>query len=379
MRKVSVIGTGMVKFGKYNDVSLADIGWPAVVQAMNDAGLKPGDINAFFCGTGLSGPMPGQRVLGRLGMTGIPIINVENACSSGSSALSLGCMAIASGQHDIVMVMGIEKLTKFNGGTIPLEKEDWEVSNGLVMPALYAMRARRYMHDFGLTKEQLASVVVKSRRHAALNPDAQLQKETTVEEVLASRMIADPFTLYQCCPTGDGAAVIILCAENLAHRFSNKPVKVVASHIASGIFESGPRDMTSPEITVRCAKDTYEEAGIGPEDIDVAEVHDAFTSAELMYYEAFGFCERGEAAHMLESGASSLGGRIPVNPSGGLLSKGHPVAVTGAAQVVEVVRQLQGRCGSRQVTGAKVGLTHATGGGISGFDHGVCAIHIFST
>jgi benzoylsuccinyl-CoA thiolase BbsB subunit len=379
MRKVSVIGTGMVKFGKYNDVSLADIGWPAVLQAMNDAGLKPGDVNAFFCGTGLSGPMPGQRVLGRLGMTGIPIINVENACSSGSSALSLGCMAIASGQHDVVMVMGIEKLTKFNGGTIPLEKEDWEVSNGLVMPALYAMRARRYMHDFGLTNEQLASVVVKSRRHAALNPDAQLQKETTVEEVLASRMIADPFTLYQCCPTGDGAAVIILCAENLAHRYSSKPVNVVASHVASGLFESGPRDMTSPEITVRCAKDTYEEAGIGPEDIDVAEVHDAFTSAELMYYEAFGFCERGEAAHMLESGASSLGGRIPVNPSGGLLSKGHPVAVTGAAQVVEVVRQLQGRCGARQVTGAKVGLTHATGGGISGFDHGVCAIHIFST
>jgi len=379
MRKVSVIGTGMVKFGKYNDVSLADIGWPAVLQAMNDAGLKPGDINAFFCGTGLSGPMPGQRVLGRLGMTGIPIINVENACSSGSSALSLGCMAIASGQHDVVMVMGIEKLTKFNGGTIPLEKEDWEVSNGLVMPALYAMRARRYMHDFGLTKEQLASVVVKSRLHAALNPDAQLQKETTVEEVLASRMIADPFTLYQCCPTGDGAAVIILCAENLAHRYTSKPVNVVASHVASGLFESGPRDMTSPEITVRCAKETYEEAGIGPEDIDVAEVHDAFTSAELMYYEAFGFCERGEAAHMLESGASSLGGRIPVNPSGGLLSKGHPVAVTGAAQVVEVVRQLQGRCGPRQVAGAKVGLTHATGGGISGFDHGVCAIHIFST
>jgi benzoylsuccinyl-CoA thiolase BbsB subunit len=311
-------------------------------------------------------------------MTGIPIINVENACSSGSSALSLGCMAIASGRHDVVMVMGIEKLTKFNGGTIPLEKEDWEVSNGLVMPALYAMRARRYMHEFGLTREQLASVVVKSRRHAALNPDAQLQKETSVEEVLASRMIADPFTLYQCCPTGDGAAVIILCAESIAHRFGTTPVNVVASHVASGIFESGPRDMTSPEITVRCAKETFEEAGIGPEDIDVAEVHDAFTSAELMYYEAFGFCERGEAAHLLESGATSLGGRIPVNPSGGLLSKGHPVAATGAAQVVEVVRQLQGRCGKRQVEGAKVGLTHATGGGISGFDHGVCAIHIFS-
>jgi benzoylsuccinyl-CoA thiolase BbsB subunit len=378
MRKVCVVGTGMVKFGKYSDVSLADIGWPAVRQAMDDAGVQPGDIEAFFCGTGLGGPMPGQRVLGRLGMTGIPIINVENACSSGSSALNLGCMAIASGRHDVVMVMGVEKLTKFNGGTIPLEKEDWEVSNGLVMPALYAMRARRYMHEFGLTREQLASVVVKSRRHAALNPDAQLQQETSVEEVLASRMIADPFTLYQCCPTGDGAAAIILCAEDVARRFTDKPVKVVASHVASGLFESGPRDMTSPEITVRCAQETFEEAGIGPEDIDVAEVHDAFTSAELMYYEAFGFCKRGEAAQLLASGATSLGGRIPVNPSGGLLSKGHPVAATGAAQVVEVVRQLQGRCGRRQVEGAKVGLTHATGGGISGFDHGVCAIHIFS-
>jgi benzoylsuccinyl-CoA thiolase BbsB subunit len=368
----------MIKFGKYPDVSLADLGWPAVKQAIADAGIQPRDIDALFCGTGLGGPMPGQRIFGRLGLAGLPIINVENACSSGSSALSLGYTAIASGRYDIVMAMGVEKLTKFNGGTIPLEKEDWEVSNGLVMPALYAMRARRYMHDFGLTKEQLAAVVVKSRRHAALNPDAQLRKETSVDEVLASRMIADPFTLYQCCPTGDGAAVVILCAEELARKYCDRPVKVQASHVASGIFESGPRDMTTPEITVRCAQETYEEAGIGPEDIDVAEVHDAFTSAELMYYEAFGFCKRGEAAQLLQSGATSLGGRIPVNPSGGLLSKGHPVAATGAAQVVEVVRQLQGRCGARQVEGAKVGLTHATGGGISGFDHGVCAIHVFS-
>lgn len=378
MRKVSVIGTGMIRFGKYSDVSLADLGWPAVKQAIKDAGIEARDIDALYCGTGLGGPMPGQRIFGRLGIAGLPIINVENACSSGSSALSLGYTAIASGRYDVVMVMGVEKLTRFNGGTIPLEKEDWEVSNGLVMPALYAMRARRYMHDYGLTKEQLASVVVKSRRHAALNPDAQLRKETSVDEVLASRMIADPFTLFQCCPTGDGAAAVILCASDLARKYSDRPVNVAASHVASGIFEGGFRDMTSPEITVRCAKDTYEEAGIGPEDIDLAEVHDAFTSAELMYYEAFGFCKRGEAAQLLESGATSLGGRIPVNPSGGLLSKGHPVAATGAAQVVEVVRQLQGRCGSRQVANAKVGLTHATGGGISGFDHGVCAVHIFS-
>jgi acetyl-CoA acetyltransferase len=379
MRTVSVIGTGLIKFGRYPQVSLADLGWPAVKQAMADAGVGPKDIGAVLCGTGLGGPMPGQRILGRLGMTGLPIINVENACSSGSSAINLGSMAIASGEHDIVMVIGVEKLTRFNGGTIPLEREDWEVRNGLVMPALYGMRARRYMNDHGLTREQLASVVVKSRRHAALNPDAQLQKPTTVEEVLQSRMIADPFTLYQCCPTGDGAAVVILCASELAQNYSPKPIKLLASHIASGLFESGPRDMTSPEITVRCARETFEAAGLGPQDIDVAEVHDAFTSAELMYYEAFGFCEPGQAAHLLESGATSLGGRIPVNPSGGLLSKGHPVAVTGAAQVVEVVRQLQGRCGARQVEGARIGLTHATGGGISGFDHGVCAIHIFSS
>lgn len=378
MRKVSVIGTGMIKFGKYPDVSLADLGWPAVKQAIADAGIGAKDIDALYCGTGLGGPMPGQRIFGRLGIAGLPIINVENACSSGSSALSLGYTAIASGRYDVVMVIGVEKLTKFNGGTIPLEKEDWEVSNGLVMPALYAMRARRYMHDYGATREQLASVVVKSRRHAALNPDAQLRKETTVDEVLASRMIADPFTLFQCCPTGDGAAVVILCAGELAKKYCDKPVNVMASHVASGVFESGPRDMTFPEITVRCAKDAYEEAGIGPDDIDVAEVHDAFTSAELMYYEAFGFCKEGEAPQLLASGATSLGGRIPVNPSGGLLSKGHPVAATGAAQVVEIVRQLQGRCGERQVAGAKVGLTHATGGGISGFDHGVCAVHIFS-
>jgi len=378
MREVAVIGTGMIRFGKYPDVSLADLGWPAARQAMDDAGVEPEDIGALFCGTGLGGPMPGQRIFGRLGMAGLPIINVENACSSGSSALNLGHTAIASGRYDIVMVMGVEKLTKFNGGPIPLEKEDWEVANGLVMPALYAMRARRYMHEHGATPEQLAGVVVKSRRHAALNPDAQLRGETTVEEVLASRMIADPFTLFQCCPTGDGAAAVVLCAADLASRYSPRPVKVQASHVASGHFESGPRDMTVPEITVRCAAETYEEAGLGPEDIDVAEVHDAFTSAELMYYEAFGFCRRGEAVQLLESGATSLGGRIPVNPSGGLLSKGHPVAATGAAQVVEVVRQLQGRCGKRQVEGAKVGLTHATGGGISGFDHGVCAIHIFT-
>jgi benzoylsuccinyl-CoA thiolase BbsB subunit len=321
--------------------------------------------------------MAGQRILGRIGLTGIPVTNVENACSSSSTALRQGVMAIRSGECDVVLVIGVEKLTKFGGGTLPLEEEDWEVRQGLVMPALYAMRAQRYMHEFGLTREQLAKVAVKNRGHGTMNPDAQLKKAVTLDEVLSSRPIADPFTLLQCCPTGDGAAAIVLCASSVAAQFRSDPVRVAASDLTSGHYMSGHRDMTSPEITMRGAKEAYEEAGLGPEDINVVELHDAFTIAELLYYEAFGFCARGEAARLLESGQTSLGGRTPFNPSGGLLAKGHPIGATGAAQVVEIVRQLRGEAGARQVPKAKVGMTHATGGGISGFDHGACSIHIF--
>jgi acetyl-CoA acetyltransferase len=215
------------------------------------------------------------------------------------------------------------------------------------MPALYAMRARRYMHDWGVTEKQLAKVSVKARAHGARNSDAQHQKEVTLEEVLGSRMIADPLTLLQCCPTGDGAAAIIISASDRAAQFEGKPIKILASELCSGKFTNGFRDMTSPEITVRGAGQAYEEAGVGPGDI-------------------------------LESGATSVGGTTVVNPSGGLLSKGHPIGGTGIAQVVEVVRQLRGQCADRQVEAAKVGLTHSTGGGAMGMDHGACCIHIFS-
>jgi benzoylsuccinyl-CoA thiolase BbsB subunit len=312
-----------------------------------------------------------------LGITGMPIINVENACSSGSSALRQGWLAVASGAHDVVIVIGVEKLTKFGGGTLPLEREDWEVNQGMVMPALYAMRAQRYMHEYGLTREQLAEVSVKSHRHGALNPNAQIRKEVTLEEVMQARPVADPFTLWHCCPTGDGAAAIVLASADTARRGGTKSVKVAASEITSGIYTNGYRDMTWAELTARGAAHAYEIAGVGPEDIDVAEIHDAFTIAELMYYEAFGFCERGGAHALLASGATSLGGSIVVNPSGGLLSRGHPVGATGVAQAVEIVRQLRGDAGKHQADGAKVGLSHATGGGISGFDHGACSIHVF--
>ncbi|MBT8005421.1 MAG: thiolase family protein, partial [Rhodospirillales bacterium] len=286
--------------------------------------------------------------------------------------------AVSHGDCDVALVIGVDSLTQFGGGTIPLVDDDWEISQGMTMPALYAMRARRYMHEFGATVEQLAKVSVKARSHGARNPDAQFQKSVTVEEVLGSRPIADPLTLLQCCPTGDGAAAAIICASDVAGRFEAEPVKILASELCSGKFTNGFRDMTSMEIAVRGAGIAYEQAGLGPDDIDVAEVHDAFSIAELLYYEAFGFCERGEAVQLLESGETTIGGQIVVNPSGGLLAKGHPIGGTGVAQVVEIVRQLRGHCGDRQVEGAKVGLTHATGGGAMGMDSGACSIHIFA-
>lgn len=379
MREVSVIGVGMIPFGKYRDKTLAEIAWPAVRQAIEDSGVDKAEIQAAYCGTALGGMMAGQRTLKTLGITGIPITNVENACSSSSSAFREAWIAVGSGVYDIALVIGVEKLTKFGGGTLPLEKEDFEVAHGLVMPALYGMRARRYMHDYGLTDAQLAQVAVKAHDHGAANPDAQYRNKVTVEEVMESRPVAEPFTLLHCCPSGDGAAAVVVCASDVAKKYRPDPIRVLASEVTSGRYMTGFRDMTSPEITVRGAAQAYEEAGVGPEDLDVVETHDAFTIAELLYYEALQLCEKGDAARLLEDGETSLGGRVPVNPSGGLLSKGHPIGATGAAQIVEVVRQLRGQCGDRQVDGAKVALTHCTGGGISGFDHGACSIHMFAT
>ncbi len=378
MRTACVTGVGMVPFAKRRDLSLAEIAWPAVKRAIEDAGIDKRDIEAAYCGTAFGGMMAGQRVLKTLGITGLPVVNVENACSSSSTAFRQACIAVGAGVCDVALVLGVEKLTRFDGGTLPLEREDFEVAHGLVMPALYAMRARRYMHDHGLTETQLAGVAVKAHRHGARNPDAQYRNEVTLDEVMSARPVADPLTLLHCCPSGDGAAAAIVCSERTARRHGARPVRVVCSEVNSGRHTSGFRDMTSPEITVRGAKRAYEDAGIGPGDIDVAEVHDAFTIAELLYYEALGFCERGAAAGLLEDGETSIGGRIPVNPSGGLLSKGHPVGATGTAQVVEIVRQLRGECGARQVENARTGLAHCTGGGISGFDHGACSIHVFS-
>lgn len=378
MREVAIIGVGMIKIGKFPDRMLSSMGREAVLAAIKDAGMPPKEIQAAYSGTLLGGSLLGQRIFKDLGMTGIPINNMENACSSGSSALREAWLGVASSLYDMAIAVGSEKLSALGGGTLPLEKEDIEVSQGMVMPALYAMRARRYMADFGASKEHLAKVIVKSRGNASLNPHAQFTQETTVEAVLNSRMIADPITLFQCCPTGDGAAAAVLCSLDKARKYTSHPVLIKGSVLVSGKFENGFRDMTTPEITVRASKLAYEMAGCGPQDIDLAEVHDAFSIAELLYYEALGFCGRGEAIRLIDEGATNIDGRIPVNPSGGLISKGHPVGATGLAQLAEVVWQLRGQAGPRQVKDARVGLTHCTGGGIYGLDHGACSIHIVS-
>jgi benzoylsuccinyl-CoA thiolase BbsB subunit len=369
----------MIQFGKFPERSIEQLGLDAVYGLIKKMNLDRDKIDAVFSGSVFGGPLTSQRVLKELGMTGISIFNLENACASGASAFHLAWQSIATGVNDVVMVMGVEKLSKFGGGTLPIDPEDIEGNHGIVMPGVYAMRAQRYMHDYGATAEDLAQVAVKNHYNGSLNPYAQYRNILTVEEVMASRMIAEPFTLYHCCPnSADGAAAVLICASDRAKEFSNDSMQVRASVITSGYFKGGYRDLTFPEITYRAAKKAYQMAGLEPKDIDLAEVHDAFTIAEILYYEAMGFCEKGQGYRFVREGKASLDGQVAVNPSGGLMSRGHPLGSTGVAQIVEVFWHLTGQAGERQVKNARIGLTHVTGGGISGLDNGACGVHIFS-
>ena len=376
LREVSVIGVGMRRFAKQPEVSIVDLTQAPILDALDDAGVAVGQVQAAYSGSVFGGSGLGQKVLKGIGISSIPILNLENACSSGSSAFREAWLGVASGMYDVTLAFGAEKLTALGGGAFPLS-DDIEADQGVLMPAVYAMRARRHMMEYGTTIEQLAKIAVKNHHNSVHNPRAQYQREYTLEEVLNSRMIADPLTILHCCPTGDGAAAVVLAATEIAPRLRGKPVKVRASVLQSGLFKNDFRDMTKSDLSYRAAAAAYEIAGLGPDDIDVAEVHDAFTIGELMYYEALGFCAPGDGGRLVDEGATEIGGRIPVNPSGGLLSKGHPVGATGVAQIVEIVNQLRGNCGPRQIAGARIGLTHCTGGGVAGFDHIACTIHVF--
>jgi acetyl-CoA acetyltransferase len=364
---------------------LKDLGRAACLAAIKDAGISAREIQVGYCGNAVGGVMTGQTmVLGQLvmrelGITGIPITNIENACSSGSTAFREGWIAVASGMYDVALVVGVEKLyASDTGKTVQAlaGASDVEVegSLGLIMPGVWAMRAKKHMEKYGTTLEQLAKVSVKNHKNGCLNPNSQYQKECTIEEVHKARMICDPLTVLHCSPIGDGAAAAVLCSKDKALRYTSKPVYVAASILTTGTYDT-LRDITENELETLAAKQAYEFAGIAPEDISLAEVHDCFTIAEFLRCESLGLVPKGQYGRWIDEGWTEIDGKLPVNPSGGLLAKGHPVGATGVAQVAEVVWHLRGEAGKRQVKNAQTGLTHCSGGAIMG-DTAACTVNI---
>jgi len=369
MREVCVIGVGMTNFGKFPQRSVIDFGVEAAFAAIKDAGIHPRQIEAGYAGSARTGQLQGresgvgQSVLWELGATGIPVTNVSNYCASGSTAFREAWLAVASGVHDMAIALGVEQLSSRTGKGQPLTSDGVNLltSMGFAPPTFFANLATRHMYEYGTTVEQLAMVAVKNRKNALANPLAQYRKAVTIEEVLEAPMIVEPFTRYNCCPTGDGGAAAILCSKELARRFTSKPVIAVAAALSSGSYKSA-KDFTSLEATQSAASRAYEFSGIAPKDIDVAEVHDCFTISEIVHYEDLGFCSKGDGGRMIEAGETKIDGKVAVNPSGGLLSKGHPLGATGLAQVAEIIWQLREEAKDRQVNNAKVGLAHCAGG-----------------
>jgi benzoylsuccinyl-CoA thiolase BbsB subunit len=376
MGAVVVIGVAMTRFARHPDVPLDHLGREACWAALKDAELTPRDIQAIYCGHVFQGRIVGQQIVKGLGIAGTPVYNVENACASGSTALNLAWTAVASGSVDVALALGVEQLSKLGSGVIPPDQNDLEGLLGRTNPATYALMARRHMYQYGTSIEQIAQVAVKAHEFGALNPCAQFQNRVTLEEVLGSRTIADPITLLQCCPTGDGAAAVVIASAEYARRKTTTPVTIAASAIVSGYPKTAGDDITMHPTTVAAAKKAYETAGIGPSDVDVAEVHDAFAIGEIVHLEDLGFCPKGEGGPYVASGATGLHGRKPANTSGGLLTKGHPLGATGPGQIVELTCQLRGQAGARQVGAPKVALAHCMGGVIFGRDAGVCTVHI---
>lgn len=377
---VFIVGIGMIPFAKHPERTVVDMGAEAAYLALRDAGAKPAQVDACFFGNILAGHLFGDFTLGQhvfweVGINRVPVVNVENACTSSSTALYLGFNMIAAGQAEMVLVAAAEKMYVPDTGLVDSGHNELETLLGLVAPATFGIRARRHMHEFGTSERELAMVAVKNRRHAQHNPLAQFRRPVTVEEVLTSPMVADPLTRLQCCPIADGAAAALLCSAGRAKRLP-RPVRIDSVVLSSGNYDN-PQDLARCETVRKTGELAYERAGIGSADLDVAECHDAFTIAEILDYEALGFCEPGEGGKLVKNGYTALGGSLPVNPSGGLLSRGHPVGATGLAQVVEIVGQLRGEAGVRQVEGAKVGLTQNMGGDKAG-DLRACSVAIFS-
>ena len=380
MREVAVIGVGQSTFGKFPDKTVGDLGREAILAALKDAGVSPNAIQVAFTSRLYDAMVSGQSILKEVGINGIEMVNVENACAGGATAFRGVWKDIADGRYDIGIALGVESMTTspIAGKLIPPAKDDLEGQLGLTMPGLFAIMARRQMEKYGTTVEDFAQVSVKNHHHGCLNPFAQYRKEFTVEEILNSRMICDPITLLQCCPNTDGAAAAILCSMNVAKKYTTKPVRVIGSALLSGEYKYLQEEMTVSPLGSKTAKMAYEMAGVGPEDIDVVELHDAFANEEILRYEELGLCPQGEGTRLIREKATWVGGKIPVNPSGGLLALGHPLSASGVRNIAEIVLHLRGQAGERQTPGAKVGLAHMLGGAVAGIEAGACCIHILA-
>jgi acetyl-CoA acetyltransferase len=364
MSAVRISGVGLHPFGRFDGMTATTMGVVAVRAALSEADIGARDVQAAFCGTAYGGVASGHRVLGALAGTGIPIYDVEAGCASGGAALQLAADSIASGKYDRVLAFGVEKMPK---GIIRSSFfAPWQEAAGLTpAPAYFALRAQRLLLDTGMTTEDLARVVVKNRRHGVDNPDAMFRKAVTVDEVLAARMICPPLTLFMLCSPNEGAAAVILERDGSGPTLAGISLR---SHFPGNVLgEDSPLcgidDTSVTPPTTLAANDAFAQAGIGPEDIDLVECQDTDAARELLAWSELGLCAPGEQAAILAQGAASIGGRLPINPSGGLLSKGEPLGASALGQVVELVRQLRGSAGARQVEGARVGLAHVIGRG----------------
>ena len=362
---VAITGIGLHPFGRFDGVTVTDMGVTAVKAALAEADNPR--FEAAFCASVYSGVASGHKVLGALGLTGVPIVNVEAGCASGGAALMLAAHAIANGQYDTVLVFGMEKMPK---GIIRSSFfEPWREEGGLaVTPAYFALRAQRVMRESGVTKAHLARVVVKNRINGADNPNAMYQKATTVEDVLASRVVCEPLHLHMLCSPNEGAAAVVLQRARPGDGTVRIAAAALRSHLPGSVLGeatpmSGIDDLGITPPSSLAADAAYEEAGVGPSDLHVVECQDTDAARELLGYEELRLCERGGSAALLESGATERGGRLPVNPSGGLLAKGEPLGASALGQVVEITQQLRGTAGARQVDGARVGLAHTVGRG----------------
>jgi acetyl-CoA C-acetyltransferase len=373
-RGVAIVGVGATPFGEHWDKGLRDLALEASLAAVSEAGIRGKEIQEFYVGNMSGGMFVGQEhvaalVADFLGLNPAPAVRVEAACASGGVALRQGYMAIASGLRDLVAVGGVEKMTDIQGswaasvlaGAMDYE---WEAYFGATFPGVYAMIARRYMYDYGLPREVLAEVAVKNHYHGSLNPMAHFRNRITVDDVLRSSLVADPLRLFDCCPISDGAACVILAPEDKARNYTDTPILIEACAQASDTLTLlGRRDICTLDATREAALQALSQAKLSVDDVDVAEVHDCFTIAEILALEDLGFCKKGTAGSLYSEGQTYVGGKIPVNTDGGLKAAGHAVGATGIKQIVELVKQLRGEAEKgRQVSGAEVGLAHNIGG-----------------